>query len=135
MNTIIKIALCGATGKTGKHLINQLLNQGYHVRALIRKPQNYLFSHPSLEIIEGDLKDPQAAITLLEGCTAVISTIGQIKDETLISSLATDNIISAMKKLQINRYILLTGLNLEIPGDQKSIKMKKVPYGCAICFL
>ena len=40
----------------------------------------------------------------------------------MISSLATENIIKAMEKFKLRRYILLTGSNLEVPGDQKSDK-------------
>jgi len=116
-----KIALLGATGKAGKYLLNQLLEKGYRVKALIRNPGSYTISHPLLEIISGDIKDFDAAQLLLADCNAVISTIGQVKGETLIASLATANILQAMNKLNIKRYLLLTGLNIDIPGDQKSL--------------
>lgn len=115
-----KIALLGATGKAGKYLVNQLLENGYSVKALIRDPKNYALTHPLLEIVEGDIKEFETAVDLLTGCDVVISAIGQIKGETLISSLATANIIMVMDRLNIKRYILLTGSNLDIPGDQKS---------------
>lgn len=121
MNTSIKIAFLGATGKAGKYLLNQLLKRDYKVKALIRKPDNYLVSHPLLEIVPGDIKDFETALKLIEDCDLVISTIGQIKGETLISSLATANIIQVMDKLNIKRYIVLSGLNLDVPGDQKSL--------------
>jgi putative NADH-flavin reductase len=120
MNVPIKVALIGATGKVGKPLLNQLLNQGYQVKSLIRKPQSYPISHPSLEIVAGDIKDLETAIELVKGCDAVISVIGQLKDEPLISSLAASNLIQAMNREQISRYIFLTGLTLDMPGDQKS---------------
>ena len=120
MNVPIKVALIGATGKVGKPLLQQLLQQGYQVKSLIRKPQSYPISHPSMEIVTGDIKDLETAIELVKGCDAVISVIGQLKDEPLISSLAASNLIHAMNKEQISRYIFLTGLTLDMPGDQKS---------------
>ena len=120
MNVPIKVALIGATGKVGKPLLNQLLAQGYRVKSLIRKPQSYSITHPSMEIVTGDIKDLETAIELVRGCDAVISVIGQLKDEPLISSLSASNLIHAMNLEQISRYIFLTGLTLDMPGDEKS---------------
>jgi putative NADH-flavin reductase len=122
MKQAIKVALLGATGKAGQYLLQELLNNGYQVKSLIRKPKDYTVSHPALELVAGDIKDLTTAKQLIGGCDAVISTIGQNKDEVLISSLATENIIKAMEEFKIRRYILLTGSNLEVPGDQKSAK-------------
>lgn len=122
MKQAIKIALSGATGKAGQYLLQELLTNGYQVKSLIRKPKDYKISHPALEIVAGDIKDMATTRQLIEGCDVVISAIGQNKDELLISSLATENIIKAMQEFKLRRYILLTGSNLEVPGDQKSAK-------------
>jgi len=122
MKQAIKVALSGATGKAGKYLLQELLLKKYDVKSLIRSPETYTVSHPLLEIVKGDIKDLETARQLLKGCDVVISAIGQNKDDVLISSLATLNIIQAMEEFNIKRYILLTGSNLEVPGDQKSDK-------------
>ncbi|RAJ37011.1 NAD(P)-dependent oxidoreductase [Pedobacter cryoconitis] len=122
MKQAIKIALLGATGKAGQYLLQELLTNGYQVKSLIRKPKDYKISHPALEIVAGDIKDMATTRQLIEGCDVVISAIGQNKDDILISSLATENIIKAMQEFKLSRYILLTGSNLEVPGDQKSAK-------------
>jgi len=122
MKQSIKVALLGATGKAGKYLLQELLANGYNIKSLIRSPKTYTISHPLMEIVEGDIKDLDTARQLLEDCDVVMSAIGQNKDDVLISSLATLNIIKAMKEFNITRYILLTGSNLEVPGDQKSAK-------------
>lgn len=122
MKQSIKVALLGATGKAGKYLLQELLANGYHVKSLIRNPKIHTISHPLMEIVEGDIKDLYTARELLKGCDVAISAIGQNKDDVLISSLATLNIIKAMEEFNITRYILLTGSNLEVPGDQKSPK-------------
>ena len=115
-----KIALAGATGKIGKPLLNSLLQQGYQVKALIRKPESFLFSHPSLEIVQGDLVSLESTELFLRDCNAVISTIGQVKDEPMVSAVATSNIVKTMLNYGIQRYLLLAGLNLDVPGDSKS---------------
>lgn len=121
MDSPIKVALLGATGKAGKYLLNELLNKGYQVRSLIRNPEKYTLTHPAMEIIKGDITDKEAALTLLKGCDVVISVIGQPKDEPLNSSIAATHITSAMKAHHIKRYIFVTGLNMDLPGDQKSV--------------
>jgi putative NADH-flavin reductase len=115
-----KVALLGATGKAGTYILQQLLINGYTVKALFRKPNEYIITHPLLEIIPGDIKDPEIARTLIKDCDVVISAIGPRKDEPLISSLSTLNIIVAMNGFGIKRYISLVGLNVDIAGDHKS---------------
>lgn len=115
-----KVALLGATGKAGKYILQELLNNSYSVKALIRKSDEYLIQHPLLEIIPGDIKDPEIARALINGCNVVISAIGPRKDEPLISSLSTINIVSAIGANGISRHISLAGLNVDIPGDRKS---------------
>lgn len=120
MNTSVKVAILGATGKAGKYLLKELLNQGYQVKSLIRNPSSYTITHPALEIVAGDIKDLETANLLVKDCDVVISAIGQAKDEPLISSIAAKHLILAMNEHHISRYIFLTGLNLDMPGDQKS---------------
>lgn len=120
MNIAIKVALIGATGKAGKYLLKELLNQGYQVKVLLRKPESFTISHPNLEIVAGDIKDLDTTRNLLDYCDAVISAIGQPNDEPLISSLAAKNLIQVMDQNRISRYIFLAGLSIDLPGDQKS---------------
>jgi hypothetical protein len=51
-----------------------------------------------------------------------LSTVGQRKDEPLVASLATGNILKVMKDYGIERYVLLAGLNIDTPFDKKSLK-------------
>jgi len=120
MNQHITVAVIGATGKAGKYLVKQLLQDGYTVKALIRKPDTYTLAHPSLQIIEGDIQNLPVVEKLLSGCDAVISTLGQAKDEPLISSLAATNITRIMQEYGVKRHIFVCGLNIDVSGDKKS---------------
>ncbi len=120
MKQSIKIALLGSTGKAGKYILGQLLDKNYPVNALIRAPESYACSHPLLTVVKGDIRDPLVAGTLLAGCDVVISAIGQIKDEPLVSSLAASHILKAMTELSVRRYIFLAGITIDVPGDNKS---------------
>jgi putative NADH-flavin reductase len=115
-----KIALLGGGGRTGKYVLSQLLAQGYQVKLLLRNPENFQLENPLIEIVVGDAIDPEAIRSLVQGCQAVISTVGQRKDEPLVASQATTNILKAMAEFGIERYILVAGINVDTPFDKKS---------------
>jgi hypothetical protein len=58
----------------------------------------------------------------MNGCQTIISTIGQRKDEPLVSGAATLNILHAMGKLNMKRYIAVAGLNIDTPFDKKGVE-------------
>lgn len=124
MKQTIKLAIIGGTGKSGKYLVQQLLNQGFHFKMLLRNPENFLIKSPQIEIIKGDARDAQAVLSLIQDCQAVISAIGQPVGESSIFGDATRNVLEAMRIHKLKRYILLTGLNVDTPFDKKSPKTK-----------
>lgn len=119
-----KIAVLGGTGKAGKYLIDNLINQGYEIKALTRNPEK--LSHTSLlvEKIIGDARNYESVYALLQGCDAVISTIGPSRKEPDTCSVATGHVIKAMQTLNIRRYIELAGLAIDVPSDKKGFMTK-----------
>ena len=120
MEQKIKIAVLGGGGRTGKYLVTQLLGHGYNIKLLLRSPENFQLESPLIEIIKGDAIDAEAVRLLVQGCQAVISTVGQRKDEPLVASQATINMLKAMTEYGIKRYVLVAGLNVDTPFDKKS---------------
>lgn len=122
MKNISKVAVFGGGGRTGNYLVNQLLKKGFSVKLLLRNPEKFEIQNSKIEIIKGDALDFESIKVLLEDCDAVVSTIGQRKDEPLVASAVTKNVLKAMKEYNINRYVLLAGLNIDTPFDKKSSK-------------
>lgn len=122
MKNIKKVAVLGGGGRTGNYLVNQLLKEGFSIKLLLRNPENFSIQNKQIEIIKGDALDLASIKLLLKDCQAVLSTIGQRKDEPLVASQATNNILNVMKEYEIERYILLAGLNIDTPFDKKSSK-------------
>lgn len=124
MKQKIKIAIIGGTGKSGKYLVQQLILQGYSIKVLVRNPDRFQIKHPLVELVNGDVTDYNAVSTLMEDCSAVISTLGLgiPPSEPTIFSQSTTHVIKAMKEHQLNRYIVITGLNVDTPFDKKSPK-------------
>jgi putative NADH-flavin reductase len=119
MNSKSKIAILGGGGRTGAFLVAELRRQQYPLRILFRKTENFTLHHELIETVNGDALDPQVVARLIKGCDFVISVIGQRKDQPLVASQATKNIIAAMEKYKIRRYIVLAGLNIDTPFDEK----------------
>lgn len=124
MNNKFKIAVIGGTGKSGKYLVKQLIEQGFQFKILLRNPDNFQINNPLVEIVKGDVTNPNVVNTLIEGCQAVISTLGMgiPASEPTIFSQATTNILQAMSEHKVRRYIVITGLNVDTPLDKKSPK-------------
>jgi len=113
------IAVIGGTGKAGKYLVGELLARHYTVRALVRDAAK-LGDHRSLvEVVEGDVCDDSALSTLMQGCDAVMSTLSQPQGGPPIFSKAAEHILRAMDLADVQRYIVVTGLSIDIPGDAK----------------
>jgi len=124
MNTIIKIAVIGGTGKSGKYVVKQLIEKGFQTKMLVRNPENFQVNNSFVEVVKGDAIKYSSIETLLESCQAVISTLGMgiPASNPTIFSQATTNVIKAMKEHHIQRYIVTTGLNVDTPYDSKSQK-------------
>ncbi|WP_338841760.1 NAD(P)-dependent oxidoreductase [Flavobacterium ginsenosidimutans] len=122
MKNISKVAVLGGGGRTGKYLVNQLLENGFSVKLLLRNPDDFTIQNSKIEIIKGDAIDEESINVLLKDCQAVLSTIGQRPGEPMVASQATKNILKAMDKYDIQRYVLLAGLNIDTPFDKKSPK-------------
>ncbi|MCC9062241.1 NAD(P)-dependent oxidoreductase [Flavobacterium piscisymbiosum] len=122
MKTIYKVAVLGGGGRTGNYIVKQLLKKGLSIKVLLRHPKNFTIQSSQIEIIKGDALDIESIKLLLKDCQAVISTVGQRKDEPLVASSATNNILKVMSDYGIERYVLLAGLNIDTPFDKKSTK-------------
>jgi len=124
MKQKIKIAIIGGTGKSGKYLVNQLINQGFQLKILLRNPNNFQLKSSLIEVIKGEVTNYNSIHSLIEDCQAVISTLGLgiPASEPTIFSQSTTNVINAMNECNVHRYIVTTGLNVDTPFDKKSSK-------------
>ncbi|MBL8951079.1 MAG: NAD(P)H-binding protein [Myxococcaceae bacterium] len=119
----MKLAVLGASGKTGRHIVEQALAKGHQVRALVRDAAKLGLTHPELELLTGDATDAAAVRRLVEGCDAVVSALGPT-DRTDVCSAATANVIAARPK----RYVAVSGAGLDVPGDRKGFVARAVSF-------
>lgn len=76
-----RVLLLGATGRTGGHVLTQLLERGAAVRVIVRSADRLpsgAADHPLLEVLEADLLTMPLAglVAQLDGCDTVISCLG-----------------------------------------------------------
>jgi nucleoside-diphosphate-sugar epimerase len=77
------VLVVGGTGRTGRRVVEQLLNRGVAVRAIIRSADRLpesLASRAGLTVIEADLLSLSDAdlVRYVSGCDAVVSCLGHV---------------------------------------------------------
>lgn len=110
----MKLLIIGGTGGTGKELIKQALEQGYNLTALVRNPEKVEITDPKLTVIKGNILDFHKVQEVVAGQDAVLSALGHKRFfiKTNILSEGTKNIIQAMEKHKVKRFICVTSLGI-----------------------
>lgn len=113
----MRITVFGASGNVGRLLVTQALWRGYYVNAFVHGSSN-LEKNNNLQIITGDVYDPESVLQATKNVDAVISALGSWgtpkKD---ILSAGMRNIIPAMQSNGIKRIVSLTGADARASND------------------
>jgi len=121
----MRITIFGATGGTGKQLVEQALAAGYQVVAYVRNPSKLNTRHENLTIVQGDLADQAMIERAISGADAVISVLGPRGDsKNKPITRGMQNIIEAMKKKGVRRLIISSTLSAKDPNDLPDFKAK-----------
>jgi len=118
----MEIALIGATGFIGSALLQEALNRGHQVTAIVRHPEK-LPQHPNLTAQKGDVTNETEITMLVAGHDAVISAYKPGKDVADIFQQHISGyrkIINSVKKAEVKRLLVVGGAgSLEVaPGVQ-----------------
>ena len=73
MNNLRPVLVTGATGSIGSALVKRLSESGQRVRAMARSPERAgpLRDLPNVEIVPGDLSQPDSLRGCADGCSTV----------------------------------------------------------------
>ena len=114
----MKIVVFGATGGTGRELVEQALHRRHHVTAQARTPEKLAgFEHPELEVVRGDVLHPQSVERAVVGQEAVVCAIGVGAERTTLREDGTRNIVNAMENHDVSRLVCLSALGV---GDSRA---------------
>lgn len=107
----MKLALIGATGFVGSALLEEALNRGHQITALVRHPEK-LPQHPALQALKLDVQDSAALATAIAGHDAVLSAynpgwgVADIREQFLRGSAS---IVAASKQAGVLRLLVVGG--------------------------
>jgi putative NADH-flavin reductase len=107
----VGIAVFGASGKTGRLVIEQGLERGHELVAFVRDASRFERSHELLEVVEGDARDPQAVVPALRGSDAVISVISLARPEDEPQHSEANRVIVEIAAAEGVRRIVVTANN------------------------
>lgn len=125
----MRIALFGATGKTGSEFLKVALENEHSIRALVRTPTKLTVPSEKLEIIQGDVLNYNDVEDTVEKADVVVSLFGHVKGSPAhLQTKGTENIIKAMKKHQVKRIISLSGGGLPYEKDQPKFPDKMIRF-------
>jgi putative NADH-flavin reductase len=107
---LMKIAVFGANGPTGRLLTQLALDEDHDVVAFTRHPDAFQTAHRRLEVAGGDVHDADAVASAIEGAAAVLSTLGAPFAKTPINvySDGMANMMAGMHAAGIKRLVCVT---------------------------
>jgi hypothetical protein len=112
----MKLAVFGASGRTGRIFTQKALEAGNQVRALVRKPEAFDTKHKELSIIKGDFTSKEDLAICLEGCDAVVSLVGHTRGSSEgFQTRGTSLLLDLMNEKGIGRIMTLTGGGVRDP--------------------
>ena len=127
----MKVVVFGSTGRTGKQVINESLEQGHKVLAFSRDANKLDgLSHQNLKIIEGDVLNQSDVERAVKDQDVVMVTLGSGKDrKSTIRSQGTKTIIEAMKAQGVKRLICQTTLGAGDSHANLNFFWKRIMFG------
>jgi putative NADH-flavin reductase len=119
----MKLALIGASGFVGSALLEEALNRGHHVTAIVRNPEKITTTDDKLTVQKGDAQDADEVAQLVAGHDAILNaynagwTNPNLYNDFLKGSLAIEKGTEASG---VKRLLIVGGAgSLEIaPGFQ-----------------
>ncbi|ACB74051.1 NAD(P)-dependent oxidoreductase [Opitutus terrae] len=107
----MKIAILGATGRVGSHLLAEALSRGHTVTGLARHPEA-LAAQPRLRAQRVDANEPEQLAAATAGHEALLSAVH-------FTDLKASTLLSAVKRSAVPRLLVVGGAgSLEVaPGE------------------
>jgi putative NADH-flavin reductase len=115
----MRLVIFGATGGTGRRLLERAIAEGHEVTAFVRNPSKMTAHHQRLKIFVGDVFDLRRVQETVAGNEAVISVLGARQlsnplhprspgEQQGPASVGSENIIAAMKEHGLRRFVCQT---------------------------
>lgn len=109
-----RVLVAGATGRTGRLVVQELLAAGYRVRALVRDPAAASqVLGPAVEYAKGDVRQRQSLDLALAGVNLVVSAVGSTRKDPANAPEFVDyqgvrNLAEASAAAKVARIVLVS---------------------------
>lgn len=127
MPQVKKIAILGGSGYIGKKLMETALQRNIMLKVLTRNQENLSRFSGKIEVVQGNLSDPQALKQLVEGIDAVISVAGPPMKGNYdpgLYILGMEELMKAMTAEGVSRIVTIAGGSIKLPEEQLGLKRK-----------
>jgi uncharacterized protein YbjT (DUF2867 family) len=111
----LRLLVVGASGGTGRLLVEQALEAGHQVTAFVRDPARLTLTHASLRLVTGDVMRPGSIDPAVAGHDAVLCTLGAKPEGSdahrgqpgvPVCSVGTRHLIEAMQSSGVRRLVV-----------------------------
>lgn len=129
-----RILLLGATGRTGRLVLEYALSQGLKVTALVRRPTAITVQSDQLTVIEGSPLNADDVKKALIGCDAVVSALNNNRTSdnpwakrlspSLFMTQSIRTCLAAMKELGMRRIVVLSSVGVNDSFDEAVFFMR-----------
>jgi uncharacterized protein YbjT (DUF2867 family) len=112
----MQLAIFGATGLTGSHVVAQALARGHTVTALVRDARRVSLSHPQLVVSGGNPTAPSDVERCIAGADAVIHCLGiGGRGDGTRTTLISDSVVvvlEAMERQHVRRIVCMSNIGV-----------------------
>ncbi|MER7400733.1 NAD(P)H-binding protein [Streptomyces sp. NPDC000151] len=120
-----KIALFGANGAIGSRVLDEALERGHEVTAVVRDPAKLTRTHPKLTVTAGDVLDPAAVTAAAAGQDVLISAVGGGDGPGHLATIkpSAESLVAGLRKLgaEAPRLIAVGGAGSLRTPDGKQV--------------
>ncbi|TLF75121.1 NAD(P)-dependent oxidoreductase [Nocardia cyriacigeorgica] len=127
----MRIAIFGATGTLGRHVLERALRQGHEVTILTRDASRVPTTHDNLRVLEGDVLDPAAVEGAVAGQEAVLISLGNGR-KGVVRAEGTRTVIEAMRRNGVKRLICQSTLGVGDSRDNLNFLWKYILFGLVL---
>jgi len=116
----LRLLVVGASGRTGRALLELGLARGHRFTAFVRSPEKLPQRHAHLSVVQGDPLDGEALARALPGHDAVVSALGPRPSDALrgrnpVLSTGAASTVAAMGAAAVQRLAVVSAALL-FPG-------------------
>ncbi len=110
------VVVAGATGRTGKLVVEELAKRNFQVRAMVRSASSASWlQQEGVQVVEGDLTSITSLEKVMEGAQFVISAIGSKKpfnkkENNKVDNIGNQNLAKAAKAKNIRLFVVVSSV-------------------------